>query len=251
MCSSQLSWRQAPAAVKRSERQAREHQAKKQAVAEATNKVQKHKERQGPAQSPAAQVTEAEVSAVLQDPRYRQAGLTKGASQQIAQMKRNKGKAQQEQRQGKERYQTALLNKGRQEMEGWGHNMADKDEGSDKLKLLGTAWEIVLDPTAAGRQLSAKEAAGRVRCLAEQTARAVGTTMVAAVGAVLNVNVNVLGLLLDATPAILGVDFWAAHAAKFDFAKRVIDRELEVNGKVVKVPFTLGDEDVDEKVQAA
>ena len=51
-----------------------------------------------------------------------------------------------------------------------------------------------------------------------------------------------------ATPAILGVDFWAAHAAKFDFAKRVI--ELEANGKVVKVPFTIGDEDVDEKVQA-
>jgi len=51
-----------------------------------------------------------------------------------------------------------------------------------------------------------------------------------------------------ATPAILGVDFWAAHTAKFDFAERVI--ELQVNGKMVKVPFTIGDEDVDERVQA-
>jgi hypothetical protein len=39
-----------------------------------------------------------------------------------------------------------------------------------------------------------------------------------------------------------------AHAASFDFVNRVI--ELEVNGKVVKVPFTVGDEDVDEEVQA-
>ena len=44
------------------------------------------------------------------------------------------------------------------------------------------------------------------------------------------------------------VDFWAAHAAKFDFMKRVI--ELEVNGRVVKVPFTTGDEDGDEEVHA-
>ena len=50
------------------------------------------------------------------------------------------------------------------------------------------------------------------------------------------------------TPAILGVDFWAAHAAKFDFGRRVI--ELEANGKVVNVPFTIGDEDADEEVHA-
>ena len=121
VCRAQLSWRQAPAAVKRSERQAREHQAKKQAVVEATNRVQKHKERHrtaAPAQSPTTQVTEAEIIAVLQDQRYRQAGLTEGAARQIAQMKRGKGKARQEQRQGKEQYQTALLNKWRQEMEG-------------------------------------------------------------------------------------------------------------------------------------
>ena len=36
-----------------------------------------------------------------------------------------------------------------------------------------------------------------------------------------------------ATPAIIiGVDFWVAHAARFNFASRVI--ELEVNGKSVK-----------------
>ena len=52
----------------------------------------------------------------------------------------------------------------------------------------------------------------------------------------------------DATPVIIGVDFWVAHAAKFDFASRVI--ELEVNGKVVKAPFTVGDEDDDEEVHA-
>ena len=51
-----------------------------------------------------------------------------------------------------------------------------------------------------------------------------------------------------ATPAILGVDFWAAHAAKFDFVKRVI--VLEVNGKVVRVPFTIGDEQGDEEAHA-
>ena len=51
-----------------------------------------------------------------------------------------------------------------------------------------------------------------------------------------------------ATPAILGVDFWAAHAAKFDFGRRVI--ELEANGSVVNVPFTIGDEDADEEVHA-
>ena len=86
-------------------------------------------------------------------------------------------------------YRTALQNKGRQEMEGWGRNVADKGEGSDKLRLLGTAWETVLAPTVAGKQPSAKKAAGRVRCLAEQTVRATGTTMAAAVAAVLNVNV--------------------------------------------------------------
>ena len=86
-------------------------------------------------------------------------------------------------------YRTALQNKGRQEMEGWGRNVADKGEGSDKLRLLGTAWEAVLSPTVAGKQPSAKKAAGRVRCLAEQTARATGTTMAAAVAAVLNVKV--------------------------------------------------------------
>ena len=51
-----------------------------------------------------------------------------------------------------------------------------------------------------------------------------------------------------ATPTIIGVDFWVAHAAKFDFVNRVI--ELEVNDKMVKVPFKVGDEDVDEEVQA-
>ena len=45
----------------------------------------------------------------------------------------------------------------------------------------------------------------------------------------------------------MGVDFWAAHAAKIDFTKRVI--ELQANGKTVKVPFTIGDEDVAERVQ--
>ena len=74
-------------------------------------------------------------------------------------------------------------------MEGWGRGVADKGERSDKLRLLGTAWERVLAPAVAGKQLSAKKAAGRVRCLAEQTARAAGTTMAAAVGAVLDVNV--------------------------------------------------------------
>ena len=86
-------------------------------------------------------------------------------------------------------HQTALLDKGRQEMEGWGRNVADKGEQSDKLRLLGAAWEKVLDPAATGKQVSARKAAGRVRCLAEQTARAAGTTMAAAVAAVLGVNV--------------------------------------------------------------
>ena len=85
VCSAQLSWRQAPAAVRRSEQQVREHQARKQAVAEGTNMVQRRDEGQGtaaPPQPPTAQVTEAEINAVLQDPRYKQAGLTKGAARQ-------------------------------------------------------------------------------------------------------------------------------------------------------------------------
>jgi hypothetical protein len=135
------------------------------------------------------QVTEAEVSAVLQDPRYRQAGLTKRAAQQIAQMKRDSSTAHQKRRRGEEQYQTALLNKGKQEMEGWGRDVADGDKQNDKLRLLGAAWEKVLAPAAAGKQVSARKAAGRVRCLAEQTARAAGTTMAAAGAAVLDVNV--------------------------------------------------------------
>ena len=165
VCSAQLSWRQSPAAVKRSEQQARDHQTRKQAVAEGTNRVQRHKESQGtaaPSQPPTAQVTEAEINAVLQDPGYKQAGLTKGAARQIAKMKQDKGKVQREQYQGKERYQAALLSKGRQEMEGWGHNVVDKDKGSDMPRLIGTAWETVLAPAVAGKQLSAKKAAGRV-----------------------------------------------------------------------------------------
>jgi dUTPase len=73
------------------------------------------------------EVTEAEINAVLQDPGYKQAGLTKGAARQIAQMKQGEGKAQREQHQGEERYHAALLSKGRQEMEGWGHSGVDKD----------------------------------------------------------------------------------------------------------------------------
>ena len=80
VCSAQLSWRQAPAAVKGNEQQSREQQARKQAMVEASVTVQRQKERQRTAvseQPSTAQATEAEVSAVLQDPRYRQAGLTK------------------------------------------------------------------------------------------------------------------------------------------------------------------------------
>ena len=126
---------------------------------------------------------------MLQDPRYRHAGLTKGAARQIAQMKRDNSTAHQERRRGQKQYQTALLNKGRQEMEGWGRDVDDKSEQSDKLRLLGAAWERVLAPAAVGKQLSARKAAGRVRCLAEQTARAAGTTMAAALATVLGVNV--------------------------------------------------------------
>ena len=67
--------------------------------------MQRQKEGQRTAlleQASAAQATEAEVSAVLHDPRYRQAGLTKGAAQQIAQMKRDSSEARREQRQGEE-----------------------------------------------------------------------------------------------------------------------------------------------------
>ena len=74
-------------------------------------------------------------------------------------------------------------------MEGWGRDVDDKSEQSDKLRLLGAAWERVLAPAAVGKQLSARKAAGRVRCLAEQTARAAGTTMAAALATVLGVNV--------------------------------------------------------------
>ena len=410
VCSAQLSWRQAPAAAKRSEQQAREQQAKKQAAVEASATVQRQKEGQRTAlleQASAVQVTEAEVSAVLHDPRYRQAGLTKGAAQQIAQMKRDSSRAHQERRQGEEQYQTALVEKGREQMEGWEQGVADGGDKVDKMRQLGLAWEAVLAPSATGKPPSAKKAAGRVRCLAEQTARAAGTTMAAAVGAVINTEVvnwqhgvqcireraqpsskslvaavadlaeqlstgaqceRQLGEVLcasvrrqqqaahvaqvkaaqvaqvkdawdkqvfhavkvalkvkgsteaapthavgdtgaapslfpsnglsvevlkgslrpgraklmhsasthqitskggaalqftlgdqdetefrhefqvtegGATPAILGVDFWAAHAAKFDFTHRVI--ELQANGKTVKVPFTIGDEDVDER----
>lgn len=42
------------------------------------------------------------------------------------------------------------------------------------------------------------------------------------------------------TPIILGVDFWVKHKAKFDFVSRCVDMELR--GKKVSVPFTIGDE---------
>ena len=154
--------------------------------------MQRQNERQRTAaseQPSTVQATEAEVSAVLQDPRYRQAGLTKGTAQQIAQLKRDSSKAQQEQRQGEEQYKTALLKKGRQEMEGWGQEATDEGARGTKLRQLGLAWEAVLAPSAAGKPPSTKTAAGRVRCLAEQTARVAGTTMAAAVGAVINTNV--------------------------------------------------------------
>ena len=122
VCSAQLSWRRAPAAAKRSEQQASEQQAREQATVEASATVRRQKEGRRTApleQASAVQATEAEVSAVLHDPRYRQAGLTKGAAQQIAQMKRDSSRARQERRQGEERYQTALVEKGREQMEGW------------------------------------------------------------------------------------------------------------------------------------
>ena len=166
VCSAQLSWRQAPAADRRSEQQAREQQARKQAVVEANATMQRQKERQrtaAPEQASAMQATEAEVSAVLQDPRYRQVGLTKGAAQQIAQLKMDSSKAQQEQRQGEERYKTALLKKGRQEMEGWGQEAADEGSRGTKLRQLGLAWEAVLAPSAAGKPPSTKKAASDSR----------------------------------------------------------------------------------------
>ena len=79
---------------------------------EASATVQRQRDRQRTApleQQPAVQVTETEVNAVLRDPRYRQAGLTKGAAQQIAQMKRDSSRAHQERRQGEEQHQTALV----------------------------------------------------------------------------------------------------------------------------------------------
>ena len=41
-------------------------------------------------------------------------------------------------------------------------------------------------------------------------------------------------------PTILGVEFWDKHKAVFDFRQRAI--MLIVNGRSVKVPFTIGDE---------
>ena len=74
-------------------------------------------------------------------------------------------------------------------MEGWTQDVADGGGDVDKMRQLGLAWEAVLAPSATGKPPSAKKAAGRVRCLAEQTARAAGTTMAAAVGAVINTEV--------------------------------------------------------------
>lgn len=102
---------------------------------------------------------------MLHDPRYRQAGLTKGAAQQIAQMKSDSSKARQEQRQGEEQYQTALLEKRRQQMEGWDQDVADGGARVTKMRQLGLAWEAVLAPSATGQPPLAKKAAGRVRCL--------------------------------------------------------------------------------------
>ena len=123
--------------------------------------MQRQKEKQRTAaseQASAMQATEAEVSAVLQDPRYRQAGLTKGAAQQIAQMKRDRSKAQQEQRQGEEQYQASLLKKGRQQMEGWDQDVVDGGDRDTKLRQLGLqlAWEAVLAPSTAGKPPSTK-----------------------------------------------------------------------------------------------
>ena len=74
-------------------------------------------------------------------------------------------------------------------MEGWDQDVVDGGARDAKLRQLGLAWEAVLAPSATGKPPSTKKAAGRVRCLAEQTARAAGTTMAAAVGAVINTNV--------------------------------------------------------------
>ena len=70
-----------------------------------------------------------------------------------------------------------LVEKGREQMEGWEQGRADGGDKVDKMRQLGLAWEAVLAPSATGKPPSAKKAAGRVRCLAEQTARAAGTTM--------------------------------------------------------------------------
>ena len=74
-------------------------------------------------------------------------------------------------------------------MEGWGQEAADEGSRGTKLRQLGLAWEAVLAPSGAGNPPSTKKASGRVRCLAEQTARVAGTTMAAAVGAVINTDV--------------------------------------------------------------
>ena len=117
-----------------------EQQAKAQPMAEAGGTAQRRQKTKGSAQPAKARVTEAQVNAVLQDPRYSQAGLTKGAAQQVAQLKADEAKARQEQRQGEDQYQRALRSKGRQEiMEGWGQEVADNGSGSDKLRRLGLA----------------------------------------------------------------------------------------------------------------
>ena len=48
------------------------------------------------------------------------------------------------------------------------------------------------------------------------------------------------------TPEILGNDFWVLHKAKFDFDTRKI--YLQVEGRQMEVPFTVGDEKSDERI---
>ena len=49
------------------------------------------------------------------------------------------------------------------------------------------------------------------------------------------------------TPEILGNDFWAQHQAQFDFATRKI--YLQVEGRRMAIPFTVGDETSDERAR--
>ena len=89
---------------------------------ETSNRAQRPRRWQstkGSAQPSEAQVTEAEVNAVLQAPQYRQAGLTRAAARQVAQLKAAEAQVRQERAQAEEQYQKALLKTGRQEMEGW------------------------------------------------------------------------------------------------------------------------------------